>query len=229
METRQFQEEFSVEGHFPVNHEFPGMVIRLSWWCVTADGGDGDDSSQVAEAWHFLQGDGRTGTVTERHQICGTCVAFLYHDDNTHIATLFYLKTELLVRYEADQSQFHSRQALLCALVTVRYGFDKAARDLTASPGKNNEWLGDLEADTFPKWWLVIDQWLQRVGEPRYLKVGSSLLETLIVLTSNCTRILQLFGELRSCPMCMVVNETRRGKQLGGNQVVAVFWYVWYR
>lgn len=28
--------------------------------------------------------------------------------------------------------------------------------------------------------------------------------------------------------MCMVVNETRRGKQLGGNQVVAVFWYVWY-
>ena len=50
METRQFPEEFSVEGHFPVNHEFPGMVIRLSWWCVTAGGGDGDDSSQVAEA-----------------------------------------------------------------------------------------------------------------------------------------------------------------------------------
>lgn len=50
VETRQFPEEFSVEGHFPVNHEFPGMVIRLSWWCVTAGGGDGDDSSQVAEA-----------------------------------------------------------------------------------------------------------------------------------------------------------------------------------
>ena len=100
---------------------------------------------------------GELAPSTERHQICGTCVAFLYHDDNTHIATLFYLKTELLVRYEADQSQFHSRQALLCALVTVRYGFDKAARDLTRFAWEKQRVAGGFGGGHLSK--MVISDW----------------------------------------------------------------------
>ena len=108
METRQFQEQFSVEGHFPLNHEFAGRVIRLSWWRVTAGGGDGDDSSQVAEAWHFPHGDRRTDTVTEWHQICGTCVAFYTTMRILILQLRFTLKQcpqlrQLLVRYEVDQ------------------------------------------------------------------------------------------------------------------------------
>lgn len=61
---------------------------------------------------------------------------------NTTRTILISHLCQLLVWYEADQTHFHSRQALFRALVTVRYGFDKAARDLTASPGKKNEWLG---------------------------------------------------------------------------------------